>query len=108
MAAEIPDRPVKVLAVVCGVLLLADFLIDRHPHVPGEAFPLFYAIAGFLAFTLIVLGAKQLRRLIRRDEAFYAPDAIDAEAYPDSGLDRLDAGPSRDADPSDTDGGAVR
>lgn len=91
MAAHIPDRPVKVLAGLCVVLLIVELFVDRHPHVPGEGFPAFYAIVGFLAFALIVLGAKQLRRLIRRDETFYADAAIDAEAYPDAGLDVREA-----------------
>ena len=87
MAVNIPDRPVKLLAGLCGVLLVVELFVDRHPHVPGEGFPAFYAIVGFLAFALIVLGAKQLRRLIRRDEDFYAGGAVDAENYPDDGLD---------------------
>lgn len=91
MAGHIPDKVVKPLAIVCGVLFLLDFLIDRHPKVPGEGFPAFYAIVGFLAFTLIVLGAKQLRRLIGRPESLYAPDAVDAEEYPEAGLERIDA-----------------
>ena len=85
MAAHIPHTVVKPLAIVCGLLFVLDFFIDRHPHVPGEGFPAFYAITGFVAFVLIVLGAKQLRRLIARPESFYAPDSIDAENYPDAG-----------------------
>jgi len=88
MAAHIPDRPVKVLGALCVVLFVLDFFIDRHPHVPGEGFPAFYAIVGFAAFALIVLGAKRLRTLIRRDETFYGDEAVDAESYPDEGLDR--------------------
>ena len=91
MAAHIPDRPIKWLGGLCVVLFVLDFFIDRHPHVPGEGFPAFYAITGFVAFALIVLGAKKLRTFIRRDEAFYAPDAVDGEQYPDAGLDVQDA-----------------
>ena len=92
MAAEIPDRPVRWLAGVCVVLLVAEFAIDRHPHVPGEGLPWFYAIVGFVAFTLIVLGAKSLRALIRRPEDFYGRRAIDAEPYPWRGLGVREAG----------------
>jgi len=90
MAAHIPDRPVKWLGGLCIVLFILDFFIDRHPYVPGEGFPAFYAITGFAAFALIVLGARKLRTLIGRDEAFYAPGAVDAEEYPDAGLDVRD------------------
>ena len=92
MAAEIPDRPVRWLAGLCVVLLVAEFLIDRHPHVPGEGLPWFYCLVGFVAFTLIVLGAKSLRRGIRRPEDFYGDAAIDAEAYPRGGLEMREAG----------------
>ncbi len=92
MTAEIPDRAVRWLAGLCVVLLVAEFLIDRHPYVPGEGLPWFYCLVGFVAFTLIVLGAKFLRRGIRRPEGFYGGAAIDAEAYPPSGLDMREAG----------------
>ncbi len=90
MAGNIPNKVIKPLAITCVVLFVLDFLIDRHPHVPGEGFPAFYAICGFLAFTLIVLGAKQLRRLIKQPEDWYAPHAVDAEVYPESGLEKLE------------------
>ncbi len=92
MAAEIPDRPVRWLAGTCVVLLVAEFAIDRHPHVPGEGLPWFYAIVGFVAFVLIVLGAKALRNLIRRPEDYYGDAAVDAEAYPWRGLGVREAG----------------
>lgn len=99
MAAEIPDRPVRWLAGTCVVLLIAELAIDRHPHVPGEGLPFFYAIVGFVAFVLIVLGAKSLRRLIRRPEDFYGDKAIDDEDYPWQGLGVRDAGePARAPD----------
>ena len=102
MSAEIPDRPVRWLAGVCVVLLVAEFLIDRHPHVPGEGLPWFYSIVGFVAFTLIVLGAKSLRTLIRRPEDFYGSRAIDDEPYPWRGLGVREAG--RPATGPDDDG----
>ena len=92
MAAEIPDRPVRWLLGTCAVLLVAEFLIDRHPHVPGEGLPWFYSIVGFVAFVLIVLGAKSLRTVIRRPEDFYGDRAVDAEDYPWRGLGVREAG----------------
>ena len=106
MAAEIPDRPVRWLVGACVVLAVAEFLVDRHPHVPGEGLPWFYAIVGFVAFTLIVLGAKSLRRLIRRPEDYYGDRAVDAEDYPWRGLGLREAGRPAHA-PDDDEGGAA-
>ena len=47
----------------------------------GEGFPAFHALTGFIAFTLIVLGAKQLRRLIWRPENYYGRRSVNSEDY---------------------------
>lgn len=89
------DSPVSVgtlikgLAVLCVVLFVFDLFYHRHAYAPGEGLPGFYAVVGFVAFTGIVLGAKQLRRLILRNENYYAPYSIEPEAYPESGLETL-------------------
>ena len=75
--------------VLCGLLFVLDVITHRHAYVPGEGVWGFYGIVGFVAFTGIVLGAKQLRRLILRSEDFYSTDSIDAEDYPEPGLERL-------------------
>lgn len=79
---------VKGLVIVCVLLVVADLIAHRHSYWSLEAWIGFYAFAGFVAFTLIVLSAKQLRRLIKRPEDYYATDAVDSEQYPESGLDR--------------------
>ncbi|MBX2839819.1 MAG: hypothetical protein KTR35_23380 [Gammaproteobacteria bacterium] len=81
---------VRVLMVLCAVLFLVDFLYHRHSYVPGEGMSGFYAFVGFLAFTGVILGARALRLLIRRDESFYAPNSVDAEEYPEEGLERIE------------------
>lgn len=73
------------LMALCAVLFALDFVWHRHVKVPGEELYGFHAIAGFLSFTVIVLGARLLRVFIRRDEDFYAPYGVDAEEYPDAG-----------------------
>jgi len=80
------------LGVLCVFLILVDLVISRHGYAPGEGLPGFYAVVGFVAFTLIVLGAKQLRRLILRGEDYYAPNSVDSEAYPDEGLEKIEHG----------------
>ena len=98
------QRLILGLAGLCGLLFVVDLFIHRHTEVPGEGFPGYYAIVGFIAFTLIVLGAKQLRVLIRRDESFYAPDGVDAERYPEAGTERRSIDGTSD-DPADGEAG---
>lgn len=83
------DKLILGLSVLCAFLFLMDFLWHRHTKVPGEGVYGFYALAGFISFTLIVLGAKALRVFIARDESFYAPHGVDAEEYPSEGTDPL-------------------
>jgi len=82
------ERVIFYLSCLCVVLFILDFIVHRHSYAPGEGIPGFYAVVGFVAFTLIVLGAKQLRRLILRNEQYYAPFSVDAEDYPDAGLEK--------------------
>lgn len=82
------ERVIFILSVTCAILFILDFIVHRHTYAPGEGLPGFYAIVGFVAFTLIVLGAKLLRRLILRNEQYYAPYSVDAEDYPIDGLEQ--------------------
>jgi len=74
------DRPENVrrlllgLYVACGVLLVADFIFHRHVVHPWEGLPGFYPIYGWVSIVVLVLLAKQLRKLVMRDEDFY--DAV--------------------------------
>lgn len=83
------NRLIIGLVVLCVILFVIDFIYHRHVKVPYESVYGFYALAGFVSFTCIVLGARLLRLLIRRDESFYAPDGVDAEEYPLEGTERL-------------------
>ena len=61
---------------VCGALLLADLLIHRHlsfeqGELPIEGWFGFYGLYGFVACVLLVLLAKQLRRVLMRDQDYY-------------------------------------
>ncbi len=76
--------------VVFGAFLFAmDFIWHRHVKVPGEELYGFHALAGFISFTVIVLGAKMLRSFIRRDESYYGSHGVDSEEYPEAGTQRL-------------------
>ena len=58
--------------VVLAVLLIAEFVIHKHPHFPWEAWPEFYAVFGFVAFVFVVVVAKYiLRPIVERREDYY-------------------------------------
>ncbi len=87
---EKPDnirRMIVALAIFCGLLFLADFVIHRHGHFPVENLPGFYGIYGFCAFTFIIFAVKLLRRLLWRPENYYGNKAVNSEKYPPEGLD---------------------
>lgn len=71
------DNPANVkrllwaLAAACIGLLLADFVVHRHVIHPWEGLPGFYALYGFVACVLLVLIAKEMRKLLMRDEDYY-------------------------------------
>ncbi len=78
---------IRILMGLCAALLVLDIIIHRHSYAPGEGLFGFYCAVGFVAFLLIVLGAKKLRTWIFRDETYYAPRSVDSEAYP---IDQLE------------------
>ena len=84
------NRLIIGLIVLCIFLFAMDFVWHRHVKVPGEEFYGFHAIAGFVSFTVIVLGARALRVLIRRDESYYGETSVDGEAYPEAGTAQVD------------------
>ena len=57
---------------VVGLLLVAsELLYHGHPHFGWESWIGFNAILGFVAFFLIVLTGRPLRKLLARDEDYY-------------------------------------
>lgn len=71
------DKPGNVrILLICfyislGVLLIADFFIDKHAEFPWEAYPDFFAAYGFISCVLLIYIAKLLRRLVKRREDYY-------------------------------------
>lgn len=59
------------LVLVCIALVAVDFFYHKHGHFDFEQWPGFYAWYGFLSYCLIVLSAKQLRKIIGRKEQYY-------------------------------------
>jgi hypothetical protein len=71
------DRPgsvraiIRALALVCSLVVLADFFYEKHGHYSWENFPGFYAIFGFVSCVVLVLAATQLRKILKRGEDYY-------------------------------------
>ncbi len=61
----------KWFGAACVVLFALDFVIERKTHAPREGIPGFYAIYGFVGCVLLVLLAKELRKIVMRDEDYY-------------------------------------
>jgi hypothetical protein len=70
-SAESRRRVRQVLYLLCGVTLGADLVVDRHVDHPWEALPGFYALYGFVACVILVLAAKELRKVLMRGEDYY-------------------------------------
>lgn len=58
-------------AVVAGAGVWGAFRHLMHPHMAADAFPVFYGVFGFVAFSFIVLVGQHLRKILMRDEHYY-------------------------------------
>jgi hypothetical protein len=65
------DKLVRLLVLICALLVLADFFYHKHPHFGFDGWFGFYAWFGFVFCVGLVLAAKQLRKLVKRDEDYY-------------------------------------
>lgn len=57
--------------IICVLLVIADFVLHRHIVLAWEKLPAFYAIYGFIACVVLVLIAKQMRKVLMRREDYY-------------------------------------
>lgn len=64
-------RAIHGLYALCGVSLLLDFFVHRHVDHPWESLWAFYCIYGFVACVLLVLIAKEMRKVLMRKEDYY-------------------------------------
>ena len=67
------------LAGVCAVLFLCDFFYHRHGHFEIEELPGFFAVYGFVMFSLIIFLATLLRFFVGRRANYYGDKAVDSE-----------------------------
>ncbi len=61
-------RAIYVLYAVCALAFIGDFIVDHHPW---EAIFGFYPVYGFGACVLLVLIAKEMRKLLMRKHDYY-------------------------------------
>ncbi|MEL0036934.1 MAG: hypothetical protein VW882_11120 [Gammaproteobacteria bacterium] len=59
---------------ICGILFLLDFVITRKTYHPWEWFWGFYALYGFIACVVLVVIAKEMRKVLMREEDYYDVD----------------------------------
>ena len=65
------DRLLYGFYCVCVVLLGLDFFLHRHISHAWENLAGFYALFGFVACVVLVLVAKEMRKVVMRDEDYY-------------------------------------
>ena len=64
-------RLLHVFYAVCAVLFLFDFVVHRHMVHIWEHLWGYYAIFGWVACVILVLVAKELRKILMRGEDYY-------------------------------------
>jgi hypothetical protein len=64
-------RVIYALHAICAVSVAAEFFVRRHVAHPWEALFGFYSVYGFVACVILVLVAKEMRKVIMRREDYY-------------------------------------
>ncbi len=67
------DRIYYALCAICAAVVIADFFYHKHVHYAWENLPGSYAVYGLVSCVVLVVLAKELRKLIMRDEDYYDP-----------------------------------
>ena len=65
------DLVYRAVVAVCALLLSLDFFYVKHTELEIERYFGFYGIYGFVCCVFLVLAAKEVRKLLRRDEDYY-------------------------------------
>lgn len=65
------NKIVWALGALCAGSVIADFFYHKHTHYGFQGIPGFDALYGFVSCVLLVLAAKQLRKVLMRDEDYY-------------------------------------
>lgn len=59
------------LVAVCALLFLSDAFYEKHVHYEFENWFGFFGLFGFSVSFALVLTARELRKLLMRDEDYY-------------------------------------
>ena len=70
-------RILAILHLACAGLFLSDLIFHRHVVDPIEEIVGFYGLYGFIACVGLVLAAKEMRKMLLRDENYYDTDNHD-------------------------------
>ena len=65
------NKIVYSLCAICAVLALLDFIYHKHINFSFENWFGFFSWFGFIACVVLVLLAKQMRKILKRDEDYY-------------------------------------
>lgn len=65
------QRLLYIFYSICAVLFLVDFFVHRHMVHSWESLWGYYAIFGWVACVILVLVAKELRKVLMRREDYY-------------------------------------
>lgn len=82
-------RIVQALVLCCIGLFALDGIIHRHTTHPWEEMFGFYGVYGFVSCVILVLLAKELRKLLMRNENYYT-DPSDKENGQENEVSRDD------------------
>ena len=68
------SRLLRGFYLICAILFVLDFVLHRHVSLKWENIPGFYALFGFIACVVLVLVAKEMRKVVMRKEDYYDVD----------------------------------
>jgi len=68
------DRLLRGFYAVCAILVGLDLIAHRHISHPWENLVGFYPLFGFVACVVLVIVAKEMRKVLMRSEDYYDVD----------------------------------
>ena len=59
------------LYAVCVFTLVPEFFLERHPHFTHDHYFGFFAVLGFVACALLIIIAKGIGFVLKKNEDYY-------------------------------------